>query len=60
MTYINRIEIITVIEGMAIMLFSAVIYFAAPMPITWILAAVFFIVGVIVVIKGFFKQFRNP
>ena len=60
MTSINRIEIITVIEGMAIMLFSAGIYFAAPMPITLLLGALFFIVGVIVVVKGFFKQFRNP
>jgi hypothetical protein len=57
---INRIELITIIEGIIIMAFGAGIYFAAPMLITGLLGAVFFIVGVIVVIKGFFKEYRNP
>lgn len=57
---LHGIELITVIEGIIIMLFGAGIYFAAPMLITGLLGAVFFITGVVVVVKGFFKQFRNP
>jgi hypothetical protein len=57
---LQEIELITVIEGIIIMLFGAGIYFAAPMLITALLGAVFFITGVVVVIKGFFKPFRNP
>jgi hypothetical protein len=56
----NRIEVITVIEGIIIMLFGAGIYFASPMLITGLLGAVFLITGVVVVVKGFFKKFRNP
>jgi hypothetical protein len=56
----DGIEVITVIEGIIIMLFGAGIYYALPMLITGLLGAVFLIVGVVVVIKGFFKQFRNP
>jgi len=56
----NRIEIITVIEGIVIMIFGAGIWFASPMLITGLLGAVFLIVGMIVIIKGFFKKFRNP
>jgi hypothetical protein len=56
----NTIEGITVIEGIIIMLIGAGIYFALPMLITALLGAVFLITGVVVVIKGFFKQFRNP
>lgn len=57
---VNRIEIITIIEGILIMLFGAGIYYAAPMLITGLLGAIFIIVGLVVVVKGFFKQFRNP
>jgi len=56
----NGIEVITVIEGIVIMLFGAGIYFALPMLITGLLGAVFLIVGIVVVVKGFFKKFRNP
>ena len=56
----NTIELITVIEGIIIMLFGAGIYFASPMLITGLLGAVFLITGVVVVVKGFFKKFRNP
>lgn len=56
----NTIEGLTVIEGIIIMLFGAGIYFAVPMLITGLLGAVFIIVGIVVVIKGFFLQFRNP
>jgi hypothetical protein len=56
----DGIEVITVIEGIIIMLFGAGIYYALPMLITGLLGAVFLIVGVVVVIKGFFKRFRNP
>ena len=56
----NRIEVITVIEGVIIMLFGAGIYFALPMLITGLLGAVFLITGMVVIIKGFFKKFRNP
>ena len=57
---LHEIELITVIEGIIIMCFGAGIYFAAPMLITGLLGAVFFITGVVVVVKGFFKPFRNP
>lgn len=57
---VNRIELITVIEGILIMLLGAGIYYAAPMLITGLLGAIFIIVGLVVVVKGFFKQFRNP
>ena len=56
----DGIEVITVIEGMIIMIFGAGIYYALPMLITGLLGAVFLIVGMVVVVKGFFKQFRNP
>jgi hypothetical protein len=56
----DGIEVVTVIEGILIMTLGAGIYFALPMLITGLLGAVFLIVGVVVVIKGFFKQFRNP
>jgi hypothetical protein len=56
----NGIEVITVIEGIIIMLFGAGIYFASPMLITGLLGAVFLITGVVVIVKGFFKKFRNP
>jgi hypothetical protein len=56
----DGIEVITVIEGFIIMIFGAGIYYALPMLITGLLGAVFLIVGVVVVMKGFFKQFRNP
>ena len=60
MTDVNRIEGITVIEGIIIMIFGAGIYLALPMLITGLLGAVFFIVGIVVIMKGFFKKFRNP
>jgi uncharacterized protein YqhQ len=60
MTNVNRIEIVTIIEGILIILFGAGIYFALPMVITGLLGAVFIIVGIYVVINGFFKKFRNP
>ncbi|MEN6442896.1 MAG: hypothetical protein ABFC71_03995 [Methanoregula sp.] len=60
MTNVNRIEIVTIIEGILIVLFGAGIYFALPMVITGLLGAVFIIVGIYVVINGFFKKFRNP
>jgi hypothetical protein len=60
MTDINRIEVITVIEGIIIMAFGAGIFFALPMMITGLLGAVFIVVGLVVVVKGFFKKFRNP
>jgi hypothetical protein len=56
----DGIEVITVIEGIIIMIFGAGIYFALPMLMTGLLGAVFLIVGMVVVVKGFFKQFRNP
>jgi hypothetical protein len=60
MAVVNKIEVITVIEGIIIMLFGAGIYFALPMLITGLLGAVFIITGMVVIVKGFFKQFRNP
>jgi len=60
MTDVNRIEVITVIEGIIIMGFGAGIFFALPMMITGLLGAVFIVVGLVVVVKGFFKKFRNP
>ena len=60
MTDVNRIEVITVIEGIIIMIIGAGIYLALPMFITGLLGAVFFIVGIVVIMKGFFKKFRNP
>jgi hypothetical protein len=60
MTDVNRIEVVTVIEGIIIMILGAGLFFALPMLITGLLGAVFLIVGMVVVIKGFFKQFRNP
>ena len=56
----DGIEVVTVIEGILIMILGAGIFFALPMLITGLLGAVFLIVGVVVVMKGFFKQFRNP
>ena len=56
----NKIELITVVEGVRIMAFGAGIYFAAPMLITGLLGAVFLITGVVVIMKGLFLQFRNP
>ncbi len=60
MTDGNKIEIVTVIEGMLIMLLGAALLLASSMLIIDLLGWVFLIVGVIVVIKGFFKKFRNP
>lgn len=60
MTDVNRIEVITVIEGVIIMIIGAGIYVALPMLITGLLGAVFLIVGMVVIVKGFFKKFRNP
>ena len=60
MTVVNKIELITVIEGILIMILGAGIYFALPMLITGLLGAVFVITGIVVVVKGFFKKFRNP
>jgi len=60
MTDVNRIEVVTVIEGILIMILGAALFFALPMLITGLLGAVFLIVGVVVIIKGFFKKFRNP
>lgn len=56
----DGIEVVTVIEGIIIMILGAGLFFALPMPTTALLGAVFLIVGVVVVIKGFFKKFRNP
>ncbi len=56
----DGIEVITVIEGIIIMIFGAGIWYALPMLITGLLGAVFLITGMVVVVKGFFKQFRNP
>jgi hypothetical protein len=56
----DGIEVVTVIEGIIIMIFGAGIYYALPMLITGLLGAVFLIVGVVVVMKGFFKKLRNP
>jgi hypothetical protein len=60
MTEVNRIEVITVIEGIIIMMIGAGIYLAFPMLITGLLGAVFLIVGMVIIVKGFFKKFRNP
>jgi hypothetical protein len=60
MTEVNTIEVVTVIEGIIIMVIGAGLYFALPMLITGLLGAVFLIVGMVVVVKGFFKKFRNP
>jgi hypothetical protein len=56
----NSIEIITVIEGILIMIFGAGIWYILPMPTTALLGAVFLITGIVVIVKGVFKQFRNP
>jgi hypothetical protein len=56
----DGIEVITVIEGIIIMILGAGIWYALPMLITALLGAVFLITGMVVVVKGFFKQFRNP
>jgi UPF0716 family protein affecting phage T7 exclusion len=60
MTDMNKIEVITVIEGIILIVFGAGLYLASPMLITELLGAVFLIVGVGVIMKGFFKKFRNP
>jgi hypothetical protein len=60
MTEVNTIEVVTIIEGIIIMVIGAGLYFVLPMLITGLLGAVFLIVGMVVVIKGFFKKFRNP
>jgi len=60
MKEVVKIEGITVIEGSIIMIFGAGLFFALPMLMTELLGAVFFIIGVVVVIKGIFKKFRNP
>jgi hypothetical protein len=60
LTEVNTIEVITVIEGIIILMIGAGIYLVFPMLITGLLGAVFLIVGVVVIIKGFFKKFRNP
>lgn len=56
----NGIEVITVIEGIFIMILGAGIWYTLPMLITGLLGAGFLITGMVVVIKGFFKEFRNP
>jgi hypothetical protein len=56
----DGIEVITVIEGIIIMILGAGIWYALPMLITALLGTVFLITGMVVVVKGFFKQFRNP
>ena len=56
----NRIEVITVIEGILIMIFGAGIWYVLPMPATALLGIVFIITGIVVIVKGFFKKFRNP
>jgi hypothetical protein len=56
----NKIEVITVIEGILIMIFGAGIYYELPMPATALLGFVFLITGIVVIVKGFFKKFRNP
>lgn len=56
----DGIEVITVIEGIAIMLFGAGIWYVWPMLTTGLLGAVFIITGMVVIVKGFFKKFRNP
>ncbi len=60
MTEVNTIEVVTVIEGIIIMVIGAGLYFALPMLITGLLGAVFVITGIVVIVKGFFKKFRNP
>jgi hypothetical protein len=60
MTEVNTIDVVTIIEGIIIMVIGAGLYFVLPMLITGLLGAVFLIVGMVVVIKGFFKKFRNP
>jgi uncharacterized membrane protein HdeD (DUF308 family) len=60
MTDVSRIEVVTVIEGILIMIFGAALLLASSMLIAELLGWVFLIVGIIVVIKGFFKKFRNP
>ena len=60
MSETNRIEVITVIEGIIIMALGAGLFFALPMLITGLLGAVFLITGMVVIVKGFFKKFRNP
>ena len=56
----NGIEVITVIEGILIMILGAGIWYALPMLITALLGAVFLITGMVVIAKGFVKEFRNP
>ena len=56
----NNIEVITIIEGIIIMILGGGLYFALPMLITGLLGAVFIITGIVVIVKGVFKQFRNP
>lgn len=56
----DGIEVITVIEGIAMMLFGAGIWIVWPGLLTGLLGAVLLIVGMVVVVKGFFKKFRNP
>ncbi|MFA5269280.1 MAG: hypothetical protein WC379_15035 [Methanoregula sp.] len=56
----DGIEVITVIEGILIMIFGAGIWYVLPMPTTALLGAVFLITGIVVIVKGLFKQFRNP
>jgi hypothetical protein len=60
MTNVHKIEVITIIEGILIMMLGAGIYFALPMFITGLLGAVFVITGMVVIVKGLFKKFRNP
>lgn len=54
------IEVITVIEGVLIMMFGAGIWYALPMLTTALLGGVFIITGMVVVVKGFFREYRNP
>ena len=61
------IEVITVIEGLIIMIFGAIIatfvnthFFGSPVMAVQLIGVIFIVVGVVVVSKGLIKQFRNP
>ena len=60
MKKVIKIEGITVIEGALIMIFGAALLFGSPMLVVEVLGFIFLIVGIVVVIKGIFKQYRNP
>jgi len=54
------IEVITIIEGVIIIIGGVALFFAIPMLATGVLAIVVILVGAIVVSKGFIKELRNP